>query len=356
MGSTRFSLKRSLLLSTFLAGSLFSSAVLAQQGGNNGDATSASSAPAATTATAKRQTSSTSASPTTKVVITDTNTNSRSSSSTSSLPLPTITGAAASSTTDPLTDLPDLTKTIVNTAIPDYPAPTIPPTQNAPFMNHSTLPDGTIFIAVGSVLAALGLAVLIWRSIMSWMLHRSVERASMAQHMAIDKANTFPPPPAPFYKDVDRDSSPSLPSAGQGKRRTNRGPIPSATPSQTNLFFSPTAAPAGGAPNQRHSTFLPSGFYASNAPPTANTQGSSISMTNLRPVSRGGISAPSPPDSPNLGPRRNFSTSSVNLNRPPSGRAPSAFLDDLLDDQQGQFLPGPGGHHYSQSNQGLGRY
>ncbi|KAK3685549.1 hypothetical protein B0T22DRAFT_482506 [Podospora appendiculata] len=330
---------------------------MGSQGGNNADASSASTAPAATTATAKRQTSSTSASPTTRVVITDTNTNSGSSSSTSSLPLPSITGAAASSSTDPLTGLPDLTKSIVNTAIPDYPAPTVPPTQNAPFMNHSTLPDGTIFIAVGSVLAALGLVVLIWRSIMSWMLHRSVERASMAQHMTNDKANNnFPPPPAPFYKDViDRDSSPSLPAAGQGKRRTNRGPIPSATPSQTNLFFSPTAAPAGGAPNQRHST-LPSGFYASNAPSAGHTQGSSISMTNLRPASRGGISAPSPPDSPNLGPRRNFSTSSVNLNRPPSGRAPSAFLDDLLDDQQGQFLPGPGGHHYSQSNPGLGRY
>lgn len=62
-----------------------------------------------------------------------------------------------------------------------------------------------------------------------------------------------------------------------------------------------------------------------------------------------------PPESPNVGPvmgmatrtppSRAFSSSSVNqLNRPESGRAPSAFLDDLLGDNP-QAFPPPGGYN-----------
>ncbi|KAK0727270.1 hypothetical protein B0T26DRAFT_625371, partial [Lasiosphaeria miniovina] len=221
-------------------------------------------------------------------------------------------------------------------------------------MNRSTLPDGTVFIAVGAILGVFGLAILAWRGIVVCLLHRSVERANLEQHRQNDKAATFPPPPAPFYKFLDRDSSPSIPG-GPATRKSHRGPTPSATPSQTNLFFSPTAqgsSSAAGVASQgnRDSRFLPPGFYASSAAATGapgHGHGNSISMSNLRPASRGGhVSAPgsSPPDSPDMGPRmvggsRNFSSSSVNLNRPPSGRAPSAFLDDLLDDQPGQFPP-----------------
>ena len=262
--------------------------------------------------------------------------------------------------------MPTATRT-VDTDIPEYPAPTIPPTRNAPFMNHSTLPDGTVFIAVGAILGAFGLAVLAWRGIVACLLHRSVERAAMAQHAAnngriggggTDKnAASFPAPPAQFYKYIERESSGSLAAAGlagaSGARRTNRGPTPSATPSQTNLFFSPTAAGSssglgGSASNRDSARFLPSGFYASASPaPTgAHAHGNSISMSTLRPGSRGRM-GPSPPESPDVGPRvvsRNFSTSSLNLNRPPSpgARAPSAYLDDLLDEQPGLFPPAAG--------------
>jgi hypothetical protein len=244
-------------------------------------------------------------------------------------------------------------------------------------MNHSTLPDGTVFIAVGAILGAFGVAILVWRAIVACLLHRSVERAALAQHAAnngrgpADKnATSFPAPPAQFYKYIERESSASLAGAGVGGstgRRTHRGPTPSATPSQTNLFFSPTAAGTssglGGASNRDSARFLPSGFYASASPvPGAaggHGHGNSISMSTLRPSSRGrGANqfGPSPPDSPNMGPRvasRNFSTSSLNLNRPPSAgtRAPSAYLDDLLDEQPGQFPPAAGspasphGHH-----------
>ncbi|KAI0012834.1 hypothetical protein F4779DRAFT_567041 [Xylariaceae sp. FL0662B] len=237
-----------------------------------------------------------------------------------------------------------------------YPAPTVPPTGNAPYMQPSSMPEGTVFIAVGAILGAFGAAVLIWRGVVAWLLHRNVKRAAMAQHIANDKAALMPPS-APFYKYNDQASTASLGTSlgngasGRGVRRTTRGPIPSGTPSQTNLFFSPTAPSMSNSAGNRESRFLPSGFYAagSGTPPLGHEH--SISLTNLRPDSRG-LGRPlghSPPESPGLAPRtdsarRNLSTSSLNLNRPPSGRAPSAFLEDLLDEQQSQFPP-PGTHH-----------
>ncbi len=367
MGSSPLSLKRALLLTV-----LFALKVVAQDNGNAGDSTSSTQdAPATTTAkgatttqqtkttTTARQVTTTSpdqAKQTTTTTTPRTTSSSSSSSSTSRTNMPGLSTTTTAGLPKLNTDMPSLSKT-VDTAVPVYPAPTIPPTHNAPFMNHSTLPDGTVFIAVGAILGAFGLAILLWRGIVACLLHRSVERAAMAQHAVNNgrapgdkNAASFPAPPAQFYKYIERESSPSLAGAGLGGstgRRTHRGPTPSATPSQTNLFFSPTAAGGAsgmGGSNRDSARFLPSGFYASASP--GHGQGNSISMSTLRPSSRGrgGQLAPSPPDSPSMGPRvvsRNFSTSSLNLNRPPSAgtRAPSAYLDDLLDEQPGQFPP-----------------
>ncbi|KAL2207466.1 hypothetical protein CC79DRAFT_746265 [Sarocladium strictum] len=231
--------------------------------------------------------------------------------------------------------------------IPTYPSAAVPPTINAPFMKHSSAPDGTVFIAVGAILGAFGLGLLLWRIISGLLLHRSVERAAMAQHDANSKAG-FPAPPAPFYKYTDHGSTMSLggSAAGRGVRRTNRGPTPSNNPSQSNLFFSPTAANPGTAGN-RSSSFLPSGFYAAGSgSPGPQGHGHSISLTNLRPDSRGhqgnpsrNTLGPSPPESPGPMGRRDLSSSSLNLNRPPSQRAPSAYLDDLLADDPGALPP-----------------
>ncbi|KAI0540970.1 hypothetical protein GGR58DRAFT_458557 [Xylaria digitata] len=227
-----------------------------------------------------------------------------------------------------------------------YPPPAVPPTKNAPFMQQSNLPQGTVFIAVGAILGAFAVAILVWRAVVACLLHRSVKRATLAQQVANDK-NSYPPPSAPFYKYSDHASSVSLSNApGPRAARKSRGPVPSSTPSQSNLFFSPTApAGAGGAAN-RESRFLPSGFYASGAASPQQGHGHSISLTNLRPDSRGHarVVEPSPPESPSLAPpqdvgRRNLSSSTINLNRPASGRAPSAFLEDLLADQPEQFPP-----------------
>ena len=375
MAPARLSLKRMLLLSTVLALAVFSAQGLAQNDDDD-DSTSATKAvttaddtktEAAATTTAKK-TDTDEATTTAKSTPKITNTNTADDSSTtgdSTLPAISATGASTSTSGDTGVDsLPTLSKT-VDTAIPTYPAASVPPTQNAPFMHQSTAPDGTVFIAVGAILGAFGVAILLWRAIVACLLHRSVERAAMNQHLANDKA--FPAPPAPFYKYTDRDSSPTLASAnaGRGVRRTTRGPIPSATPSQTNLFFSPTASGAAGTHgSNRDSRFLPSGFYAAGSASPANAHGASISLTNLRPDSRGHARAyePSPPESPSMGPARtpqprNVSTSSLNLHRPPSGRAPSAFLDDLLDDQPGMFppagqMPPQNPHHGHSPSQG----
>lgn len=264
---------------------------------------------------------------------TDSSTSSRASSTTESVPpITTNTGDTPA--------LPTLPGSY------SYPPPAVPPTNNAPFMQQSNLPQGTVFIAVGAILGTFAVAILVWRAVVACLLHRSVKRATLAQQVANDK-NSYPPPSAPFYKYSDHASSISLGNTpGPRAARKLRGPIPSSTPSQSNLFFSPTAPSGAGGAANRESRFLPSGFYASGAGSPQQGHGHSISLTNLRPDSHGHARPvdPSPPESPSLVPpqemgRRNPSSSSVNLNRPPSGRAPSAFLEDLLGDQPEQFPP-----------------
>ncbi|CRK31975.1 hypothetical protein BN1708_005613, partial [Verticillium longisporum] len=102
----------------------------------------------------------------------------------------------------------------------------------------------------------------------------------------------------------------------------------------------------------RDSRFLPSGFYAAgSSSPGGNPHQHSISLTNLhpRPDSRGnGLGAPvgravpqhSPPESPQFTARREMSTSTLNLAAPAHGaRAPSAYLEDLLDENPQAFPP-----------------
>lgn len=364
MRAPGLSLKRSLLLSTLFSLTLLSSGVLAQDDttavttSDSPDTTTTvtSADPTTTEKTTSEKTTSaeetTSAQETTSAAATTT-TSTSDGTTTSDSNMPTLSGASSNS------DMPTLSSTTAaNTATPTYPAATVPPTANAPYMQTSNMPDGTVFIVVGAILGAFGLAILLWRAIIACLLHRSVEKAAMAQHRANDKA-PFPAPPAPFYNYTDHDSAQNV-TPGRGVRRSNRGPIPSATPSQTNLFFSPTAAtsPANprdstyrDAPNRdssyRDSRFLPAGFYAAgnSSPHNADANESSISLNNLRPDRHArAMSGRTPPESPGFGPQRSplpqdMSSSSVNLNPAPTGRAPSAYLDDLLGDRPEAFPP-----------------
>lgn len=219
-------------------------------------------------------------------------------------------------------------------------------------MQHSSAPEGTVFIAVGAILGAFAVAILLWRAIVSLMLHRSVERATLAQMDRDTKGTGFPAPPAPFYKYTDRESTGSFGqnSGAQPRstRRTNRGPTPSNL-SQSNLFFSPTANTGANAGGNRASGFLPSGFYAGgSSTPGAQPMGNNIGMATLRPDSRGhyvNASRNTPPESPAMSAARGEgNASSTNLGAPlhPGQRAPSAYLEDLLADEPASFPPSHG--------------
>ncbi len=318
----------------------------------DGDSTTDSKSASSDSKSASASKSTTPSSDTKASATTDSKTSSTPTSSTSASA--TASKASAGNTdTGGLTGLPTLTGI---GAIPTYPPPAVPDTKDAPFMQSSSAPEGTVFIAVGAILGAFFLAVLIWRGIVSLLLHRSVERASKAQYVANNKkpssssaaaAAAFPAPPAPFYKYTDQESTRSLGhSARRPNRRSTRGPDLSSNPSQSNLFFSPTAA-SGGPGGNRGSTYLPSGFYAGSAAAAHNQQGQSIGLANLSPASghyangsRNTLNG-SPPESPMFHARRDASTSSINLATPlqPGQRAPSAYLEDLLAEDPSALPP-----------------
>ncbi|EKD16109.1 uncharacterized protein L3040_007801 [Drepanopeziza brunnea f. sp. 'multigermtubi'] len=270
-----------------------------------------------------------------------------------------ITGAGTSTTGGALTGLPKLS------GVAQPVTPTVPPTANAPYMQPSSLPEGTVFIVVGAILGFMAISVLLWRALVAWSLHRSVKCASQHQTMTDTKAmfRAPGPPAAPFYKNYsDRDSTISLSGVG-GKSGKKARPTPTqGNADRASLFFSPTAGAAGaglgtGAGN-RASSYLPAGYYASGTASAAN--GSSqvtlgghqpaISLSHLRTDCQGYNRArsmgPSPPDSPHSAgaSERQYlqSTSSLNLDQGYGGgdRRPSAYLDDLFDREGGGVLGG----------------
>lgn len=266
-----------------------------------------------------------------------------SGSAASSGSVPTITGTSA--TTDAaLTGLPTLTGAVVAFTV------TVPNLSSAPFMQTSNLPDGTVFIVVGAILGFLALCVLLWRGLVNWTLRRSVKNAARLQNLD-DKKELFrtPAPPAAFYTYSDRESTASLGQIVNKNRKSHRPGTSGAGASTSNLFFSPSAGPAGAnLPGNRGSSYLPSGYYAAGASTVNNgqrdvhlggTHAHGISMSSLRPESQGygrarGLDH-SPPDSPGFSAqsRHMASSSTLNLNEAyaPGVRAPSAYLEDLID-------------------------
>lgn len=264
----------------------------------------------------------------------------------------TITGSDATDNTSAPTDLP---------AVPGgykIPVAQVPPTLNAPYMQVSKLPAGTVFIVVGAILGFLALAVVLWRGLTVWALKRSVKRAAKANNTQDTKALlNFRPPAAPVYNRYsDRDSTLSLANLRKSPKPTRPTTSSGAAPGQS-LFFSPTA---GGSsmlnPGNRNSGYLPSGYYAAGASVPGNGSGmahlggsgltarEAISLSNLGPQAKGYARAQSlgttPPDSPRVGPAlspgaqhgMHLSTSTLDLTQRPGGRAPSAYLEDLFDE------------------------
>ncbi|KAI9697590.1 MAG: hypothetical protein M1836_004540 [Candelina mexicana] len=265
--------------------------------------------------------------------------------------------AAATSSFDGITGLPTQQKAY------DYPAPSVPPTADAPFMRSKTnYPEGTVFIIVGAALGFFGFSILAWRGLVAWSLHRSVRRAAL-QHSITDAKTSFRPSGNGIYSDGPNStlSLDHLAATGRtsGKRSTNHTP-------RSSLFFSPTAGTGMHTPGNRGSGYLPAGYYAAgNSAPGSSSGmtsiGGNIGLSTLGAQSQGYSRArsmgPSPPSSPTLPPsrggesayRRNShggllpsqaSTSTLNLSMPPQGRAPSTFLEDLFESHQPEQAPG----------------
>ncbi|KAI9859631.1 MAG: hypothetical protein M1813_006562 [Trichoglossum hirsutum] len=275
-------------------------------------------------------------------------------------PPPALT--TSTSPGDGATDLPSIPPTLPTLpgqATVSYPPPSVPPTANAPYMQHSRLPEGTVFIAVGAVLGFLGLAVLAWRGLVAWSLHRSVKRAAIQNNLADSKA-MLRPPGGGFYANGAGSSLSLDHLSSSGKSPSG----PRHTPN-SSLFFSPTATTGSGLgqSGNRGSGYLPAGYYAAgNAAPSGGTGmthiggGAPVGLsTHSHGYTRARSMGPSPPGSPSLPPSRGedarfsrgplragASNSSLNLSTQPQERAPSAYLEDLFENHQPGQMPGAG--------------
>ncbi|POS86171.1 hypothetical protein EPUL_001578 [Erysiphe pulchra] len=259
----------------------------------------------------------------------------------------TPTSSASLTGNDGFMDLPSLTGGYAIVT------PSVPPTQNAPYMHQSNLPEGTVFIVVGATLGFLALSVLAWRMGVAWCLHRSVRKAAFSQSMSDTKAiyrtiATPSAPSAPLYRYSDRGSSISLSGLGSkgGKLGTKSGASLSNS-NNANLFFSPTAGAGIQNGPKGSSKYLPAGYYSAGSSAHGNTIGQApfggpgISLSNLSTLSQGFHRSrsfdPSPPESPlaqsesNKNYQANASILSLPQTNGGSDVAPSAYLEDLFD-------------------------
>jgi hypothetical protein len=222
------------------------------------------------------------------------------SSSTSSTTLPQITSSVP---------LPNLTtalpKLTINTSnLPPYTV-TIPPLDGNPYLQTSRLPEGTVFIVVGSCLAGLALVVIFSRAIYIWCLHRqSNQRAKDIKYSALEqRPNTSGTAMSSnpllgfsgggnisldYLRPGDRSSRVSAyssrPSTARPQTNGTMGrPTSSATVlSSANVqFYSPSAHPGGTVaaalgtqPGSRDSGYLPAGYYL-REPSTPNNRDTS---------------------------------------------------------------------------------
>ncbi|KAJ5612868.1 hypothetical protein N7510_006062 [Penicillium lagena] len=322
-----------------------------------------STTPPETSSTTTGSTTSTTTSTSTSDTSTSTSTSTTESTTTSSTMDPTTTTStttSSTSSTDSTTTTTTSSTTTSSTASTastssgaassgGNPIVTVPPTADAPYMQTTNTPEGTVFIAVGAALGLIGLALLAWRAMVAWSVNRSVRRAAMMQSenkrlLRTSKKRSTMYSAAPT-------ASMSLDRLGAGAKRASKARVPS---THSGLFFSPTAGGgvgvgshtslnAGASPaGNRASSYLPAGYYtAAGSSTPATTRGGG-------PELHAGLSSPPgyPPNiSPTLPPTSTFhdpphnqrqsyagaSTSSLNLNQAPQGRAPSAYLEDLFE-------------------------
>ncbi|KAF2764814.1 hypothetical protein EJ03DRAFT_355433 [Teratosphaeria nubilosa] len=241
------------------------------------------------------------------------------STATSATTTGSSTGTATSSTSvSHLSNIP----TIAGASMPTI---VIPYTAGAPFMQKSSLPEGTVFIAVGACLAFLGACVLLWRGLVAWSVNRSVRRAALASLRSGSEktgkstwggSSGYGPLKDGLYKDAGSNMSlDALNKAGKPIRKSHHfggNEIKRESTPPSGLFFSPTAQAVTGAhtPGNRASGLLPAGYYASPAAQAAGgAQSTTVGGASLAPYAqRHSMMSPSPPGSPGLTPQSRAST------------------------------------------------
>ena len=159
--------------------------------------------------------------------------------------LGTESATATASVSGLLTGAPKLTDLPTLSGFYSYPAPTVPPIANAPYMAKTNLPENFVFIIVGAVIAFVAILTIGWRILTSW----SINRRFQQRHEGGGKASYTPLP--------DFKQKPPVASAYDMK---DLGNLPKNFSSVPSLFFSPTAEVARHStrPESRH---LPAGHY-----------------------------------------------------------------------------------------------
>jgi len=231
------------------------------------------------------------------------------SSSTSPANLPQLTSSAPLPNLS--TALPKITQNTAN--IPTYQV-VIPQLDGNPFLQTSSLPEGTVFIVVGSCLAGLAVVLMLSRTIYIWYLHRQsrqrgkdIKYSEMEQRPYAGGATAASSNPFAGISGGGSISLEYLRAGDQSSRLSTYSSRPSTARPQTNgtlrptssanllsssniQFYSPSAYPGstaamalGTQPGSRDSGYLPAGYYL-REPSTANNQDSSPKQMYIAPT------------------------------------------------------------------------
>lgn len=225
-------------------------------------------------------------------------------------------------------------------------------------MQKSSLPEGTVFIAIGAVLAFLGLCVVAWRGLIAWSINRSVKKAAMASMVSDSKSGWLAGGGSSKkggYYHANEGSSLSLDaltSTGKPLGKDRRGSRPmQPSGAASSLFFSPTAQTTGGpGANNRSSSYLPAGYYASpSAQAAGGAQATTLGVPShgfsrlsrnidttppMSPHHGASLAAPGSNSHPLYSQASNSSLMvGTGIEDPslPGTRAPSQYLDDLFE-------------------------
>lgn len=244
--------------------------------------------------------------------------------------------------------------TLSSTGVP-IPTVTVPSNSNNPFMSQSSLPEGTVFIAVGSILLGVALAVIGWNIAMFIIARNSKDieytpAGGFGSKQISETKMVYP------GEKIDSSASGGVVANGHNRTVSQVGSTSGMDSSErtrsmynSGLFFSPTAEvmntaqhqntllsgpiSAGGADSltstinssagvgiasgaPRASTYMPSGYYA----PTTSAGVSGNTTTSVYSTA---------PSLHNSNSNNNNRNTMLGVTQD-SVRAPSAYLDDFL--------------------------